>query len=127
MEYSAKEKHSTALKKIVIWQLLLLITMGFIYIISALLILKSWSGVYYIDISYYIFMGVLGTILAWIAYIWSSLLRSILAFRAYFRSNKEEALIKAYQQQRLFWRSTAIILGVFLVFVASLFIFPGFL
>lgn len=107
-----EQDYHLALKKTTQWQTYLLVAMGIFYVSVLLLFIGEVMTVYYVSTPFYIFVGIVGTLLACSAYIWTNLWRSIRASRAYLKSAQEEDLIKAYQQQRLFWRNIALLVGI---------------
>lgn len=112
MSNTYQEDHQLALKKTTHWQIYLLIAMGLFHASLVLLFIGEVSTRYYRSTSFFIFTGIMVALLAWTAYIWVNLWRTIRASRAYLKSSKEEDLIKAHQQQRLFWRNIALVVGL---------------
>lgn len=122
MENAHKEAHRLALKKTSHWQIFLLTAMGFFYGLVVLLVIGEFATAYYQDLFFFIGLGVASIGLAWAAYLWSNLWRTIKATRTYLRLGEENDLLKAYQQQRLFWRNISIITGLFISLIVVVFI-----
>jgi hypothetical protein len=123
MPQNDQELYQHALRKTTQWQLLMLLALGGFLLLLVLLFVIEVFFTHYWEIGTILLGGVLGLGLIWAAYFWSHLLRSILATRRYLATNEEAQLLKAYQQQRLFWQNIGIMTGLFLTFVVGLFLF----
>ncbi len=123
MSLPDQASYKLALQKTANWQLLLLLAMGLFYLGVVLLVLGEMTTSYYRGDSFYFAMILFTLCLAWTGYIWSNLLRTVLAMNRFLRSEEEAHLLKAYQQQRLFWRNIGIIVGGGITLVAGIFLF----